>query len=66
MELGDKMRKKLEAGEFGSRPARTKTSSAAAHASSGQSRVVQDARDALVGLGYREQDVFDPPPKNAF
>lgn len=59
MELGDKMRKKLEAGDFGSRPARAaiKAGAASQRSENGHSRVVQDARDALVGLGYREQDV---------
>lgn len=59
LELSDKMRKKLESGDYGSRPAKASsaTGSATARLATGQSRVVQDARDALVGLGYREQDV---------
>ena len=55
MELAEPLRKKMDAGVFGaSRPAGTQT---AASGASSENSILRDARDALVGLGYREQDI---------
>lgn len=82
LELGDKIRKKMESGAFagtiaqpGAGASAALSRKAAAVAASGPSRVVEDAKAALVGLGYREQDVasllnrvlaeFETPPRQA-
>lgn len=60
MELADPIRKKMEAGAFGeTRPAPTTANAkASSGATSGRgSALIQDAKAALVGLGYRENDV---------
>jgi Holliday junction DNA helicase RuvA len=83
LELGDKLRKKLEAGEFGGSKGKlavssTKGPSGASYAGKsgdGFSSAFHDAKEALVGLGYRENDVSvllqrvlseaETPPKHA-
>jgi Holliday junction DNA helicase RuvA len=56
LELADPLRKKMEAGTFNiARPASAAKSSASGAAP--ENFVLRDAREALVGLGYREQDV---------
>jgi Holliday junction DNA helicase RuvA len=68
LELSDSLRKKME---LAPQPVSKKTATGAQTAP--QPSVMKDARDALVGLGYRETDVssllskvfaeFDTPPK---
>ncbi len=82
LELGDKLRKKLEAGDFAGSKAKLaspsmKGSSGALFAGLENSKnaALRDAKEALVGLGYREQDVAallqrvisesETPPKHA-
>jgi Holliday junction DNA helicase RuvA len=64
LELGDKLRKKLEAGDFAG--SKTKLTSPSLKGGTGalfagiekaKNAVFNDAKEALVGLGYREQDV---------
>jgi Holliday junction DNA helicase RuvA len=81
LELGDKLRKKLEAGDFAgskaklTQPSLKGSSVASLSAPNGAREAFRDAKDALVGLGYREQDVAvllqrvlsesENPPKHA-
>ncbi len=62
LELADTMKKKVDAGNFGNaRGFGTGAVSAATQADlplrAGLAEIFKDARDALIGLGYREQDV---------
>jgi Holliday junction DNA helicase RuvA len=60
LELGDKLKKKLEAGLFGklAQPAAPRADAQRGSGATVSDRaVMRDARDALLGLGYREQDV---------
>jgi Holliday junction DNA helicase RuvA len=81
LELGDKLRKKLEAGDFGAGKGKAvspsmKSAAAGPRFSADMPRdAFRDAKEALVGLGYREQDVTvllqrvlaeaETPPKHA-
>lgn len=59
LELADPIRKKMENGGFGSiRPAPARAAKTASNSAVDQASVMlQDAKAALVGLGYREQEV---------
>ncbi|HUP57492.1 MAG TPA: Holliday junction branch migration protein RuvA, partial [Bdellovibrionota bacterium] len=58
LELGDSLRKKVESGFFArSRASRAQVAAARASAPAGAQALVHDAREALVGLGYREAEV---------
>ena len=60
LELADPLRKKQEAGLFGSASTRASVGSAARDTMAlprSKNQVVSDARSALVGLGYRDADV---------
>lgn len=64
LELGDKLRKKLEAGDFAGSKAKLTSPSLKggsgalfAGVESAKKAIFNDAKEALVGLGYREQDV---------
>lgn len=60
MELGDKLRKKLESGEIGAiQPQRSRkdTASVTKRPADPRDAAFFDAKDALVSLGYREQEV---------
>jgi len=74
VELSDTVRKKVEAGIFlGRTSALSKTRSATAGAVSKDHTIVLEAKEALIGLGYRENEVgsllnrvmaeSDPQPK---
>lgn len=64
LELADPLRKKVEAGLFSLKPRSQSAASARAQggppsgASASESAIVRDARAALVGLGFRENDVM--------
>ncbi|MDR3607728.1 MAG: Holliday junction branch migration protein RuvA [Oligoflexia bacterium] len=57
LELGDKVRKKLDSGTLHGIPTGGASKKALGESASHRSPVFNDARSALVGLGYREQDV---------
>jgi Holliday junction DNA helicase RuvA len=61
LELGDKVRKKLEAGLFGKvvapPPAAGAKGAGAVSGKAADRAVMRDAKDALIGLGYREQEI---------
>ena len=82
LELSDKIRKKMESGDFGGMRASSSHAdlplmkgAKLASGISARPTVLQDAKEALVGLGYREQDVsallqrvladFETPPAHA-
>ncbi|MBC7690343.1 MAG: Holliday junction branch migration protein RuvA [Methylotenera sp.] len=60
LELADPLRKKVDAGSFGkiSSGGGAGSTSKADPAFLAGSAVLKDAKDALIGLGYREQDVL--------
>ena len=68
LEIADTLRKKLEAGAFGkTQSARTSTGTAisqtmgnttsGSNSANSDSAILRDAKAALIGLGYREQDI---------
>ena len=66
LELGDKIRKRMDAGDFaqvpgvmgGARPSGAMAYPHGRPADDGLSPIMREAKDALLGLGYREQDAL--------
>lgn len=84
VELGDSLRKKVESGAFGGLGMGGKklvgslargTGAVAATGAASETAILRDAKDALLGLGFREQDISpllgrilaesDTPPRRA-
>lgn len=61
LELGDTVRKKFDSGAYGGSAARSGTGATAKPVQLSlkpENALVRDAKDALIGLGYREQDTL--------